>query len=551
MSKFFLCIVNMSISAGWIVLAVSLLRVLLRRAPKWMMVLLWGIVGIRLICPFSIESVMSLIPSAETVSPEILIESTPTIDTGIPMMNEVINPIVEHTFSVAPGDSANPLQIWIPILATVWLIGIGILLVYTIVTYWRVKRRVQTAVCLSGRIYQSELVISPFVLGIIKPKIYLPFLINENDMEHVIAHEEAHIQRKDHWWKPLGFLLLTIHWFNPLMWLGYILLCRDIEIACDEKVIRGFDHNDKAEYSQALLNCSVNKRMIAACPLAFGEASVKGRVKMVLNYKKPTFWIILIAAIVGVVAMVCFLTNPISDKGGKTPGTTDIFATYKGVSVTLKSTEVKDGWYTVYHMELRNDTDQEIVYGDRFQILYKTRQSWIDTSFDENYLSATGYILRPHETVSKSYTIDPYSHEMQRAGVYRFVIPFSVENGERYHMWYEFELGSELLPEGKVISATTSTGPESSRIYTFTGDDAKAVEDYFRGLTLINDYEDTTRVGGMTWFVALRYESGEIVEIALLGNAFIRDRASQGWYKIDYGEERYYLGELFDELNKK
>lgn len=550
MSKIFLGIVNMSISAGWIVLAVLLLRLCLKKAPKWMIVLLWGMVAIRLICPFTIESSVSLVPCAETVSPEILMESTPKIDTGIPVVNEVINPIVEHTFSPTPGDSTNPLQIWIPVLATIWLIGIGVLLVYTIITYWRVKSRVQTAVWLSGHIYQSERVVSPFVLGLIKPKIYLPFYIDENDMEHVIAHEEAHIQRKDHWWKPLGFLLLTIHWFNPLIWLGYILLCRDIELACDEKVIQGFEHKDKAEYSQALLNCSVNKRMIAACPLAFGESSVKGRVKMVLNYKKPTFWILLTSVIVSVVATICFLTNPISDKDKKKPKNTDIFTSYEGVSVSLQSTEVKDGWNTVIHMELRNDTDKEVIYGDMFQILYKTKKSWIDTSFHENPFSAIGYILKPHETIKKSYTINPHSHELERAGVYRFVIPFSVKNGESYHMWYEFERGGELLPEGKVISVTTSTAPESSRIYCFTGDDAKAIEDYFRGLTLINDYEDSTLVGGMAWIITLQYENGDEEEIWFNGT-YVWNRASGGWYLIDYGERRYYLEDLFDELNNK
>ena len=152
--------------------------------------------------------------------------------------------------------------------------------------------------------------ISPFVLGLIKPKIYLPFNMNEKDMEHVVAHEMAHIRRKDHLWKPLGFILLTLHWFNPLMWLGYVLLCRDIELACDEKVIKELDHDARADYSQALLTCSVNRRMIAACPLAFGEVGVKDRVKSVLNYKKPAFWIIIAAIVACVAVAVCFLTNP-------------------------------------------------------------------------------------------------------------------------------------------------------------------------------------------------------------------------------------------------
>ena len=310
MSDFFLSIVNMSISASWIVLAVLILRLLLKKAPKWITVLLWGIVAIRLICPFSIESVMSLIPSAETISPEIMMENTPAINSGVTIINNIVNPIIGESFAPDPSTSANPLQIVVPILSIVWITGIAIMLAYTVISYFRVKSKIGTAVLLRDNIYQSENVVSPFVLGIIKPKIYLPFNMNDQNMEHVIAHENAHIRRKDHLWKPFGFLVLTLHWFNHLMWLGYVLLCRDIELACDEKVVKEFDNEQKANYSQALLTCSVNRRVIAACPLAFGEVDVKNRVKSVLNYKKPAFWIVIAAIIVSIIVAVCFLTNP-------------------------------------------------------------------------------------------------------------------------------------------------------------------------------------------------------------------------------------------------
>lgn len=275
MTEFFLSIVNMSISASWVVLAVLLLRLLLKKAPKWITVLLWGIVAIRMICPFSIESVMSLIPSIETISPEIMMDRTPKINSGIPIINNIVNPVIGESFAPDPATSANPLQIWIPILSFVWIVGIAGMLLYTTISYFCVNRKIGTAVLLHDNIFQSESVVSPFVLGIIKPKIYLPFKVNDKDMEHVIAHEQAHIRRKDHWSKPFGFLLLALHWFNPLMWLGYALLCKDIEFACDEKVIKELNTEEKADYSQALLNLSVNRRMIAACPLAFGEVGVK------------------------------------------------------------------------------------------------------------------------------------------------------------------------------------------------------------------------------------------------------------------------------------
>ena len=314
MNELFLKIINMSISASWLVLAVLLLRLVLRKAPKWVNVLLWGIVAVRLICPFSFESALSLIPSSETIPLDIEMAAKPTIDSGVPAINSVVNPVLS---SFAPPQhvltSANPLQIWIPILNIIWLIGVGSLLLYTAVSYWRLCRKVDTAVRYKDNIFQSENVSSPFVLGIIKPRIYLPFNMNGQDLEHVVAHEQAHIRRRGHWWKPLGFLLLTIHWFNPLMWLAYVLLCRDIELACDEKVIKELDNEQRANYAQALVVCSVNRPMIAACPLAFGEVGVKDRVKSVMNYKKPAFWVIIIAVIACVIVAVCFLTNPKQD----------------------------------------------------------------------------------------------------------------------------------------------------------------------------------------------------------------------------------------------
>ena len=311
MSELFLKIVNMSISASWVVIAVLTLRFCLKKAPKWVNVLLWGIVAARMVFPFSIESVLSLIPSAETISPTIMMEQSPSVQTGVPALNHVINPVISSSFTPAPGVSANPLQIWIPVLTGIWLFGIAALFLYSAVSYWRLHRKVCEAVILRGNIYQSEKVCSPFVLGIIKPKIYLPYHMDSREMDHVIAHEQTHIRRKDHWWKPLGFLLLTIHWFNPLMWLSYILLCRDIELACDEKVIREMGNEQRADYTQALVACSVDRRLITACPLAFGEIGVKERVKSVMNYKKPAFWIVLASVIVCAVIAVCFLTNPI------------------------------------------------------------------------------------------------------------------------------------------------------------------------------------------------------------------------------------------------
>ena len=313
MNELFLKIINMSISASWLVLAVLILRFVLKKAPKWINVLLWGIVAIRLICPFSFESTLSLIPSAETIPLNIGMDTTPTINSGISAINNAVNPIISQSNTPMAGASVNLLQITIGIYEYIWIFGMIALALYTAISYWRLRRKVDTAVRYKDNIFQSENVSSPFVFGIIKPRIYLPFKMNGQDLEHVVAHEHAHIRRKDHWWKPFGFLLLTIHWFNPLMWMAYVLLCRDIELACDEKVIKELGNEQRGDYTQALVACSVNRRMIAACPLAFGEVSVKERVKSVMNYKKPAFWVIIISVIVCVGVAVCFLTNPKQD----------------------------------------------------------------------------------------------------------------------------------------------------------------------------------------------------------------------------------------------
>lgn len=306
----FLKILNMGIGASWLVMAVLLLRLLLAKAPRWANVLLWGIVALRLLCPVLPECSLSLIPSPETVSPDIMMEELPTVQTGIPAVNRLVNPRISQSFAPAPWASANPLQIWIPVAALVWITGTAVLLAYTVVSYWRLRKRVDTAVLLRDNIFQNEGVSTPFVLGIWKPRIYLPFQMEGQSLEHVIAHEQAHIRRRDHWWKPMGFFLLAAYWFHPLLWLAYILFCRDIELACDERVIRKLDNGQRADYTQALLACSASRRRLAPCPLAFGEVGVKKRVKSVMNYKKPVLGLVAASVIACALLAACFLTNP-------------------------------------------------------------------------------------------------------------------------------------------------------------------------------------------------------------------------------------------------
>ena len=314
MSGIFLKLLNLSISASWLVLVVLALRLVLKRAPKWVNVLLWGMVALRLMLPFSIESALSLIPSAETVSPEVVrFDPAPTITSGVEFIDNAVNPSLSESFAAAPLASVNPLYVWTYLAGWVWLIGLAAMLLYALVSYLRLRRRVSASIPLWENIYVCDEVPSPFILGIVRPRIYLPSALDEAQRGSVLSHERAHLARRDHWWKPLGFALLAVYWFNPLLWLAYTLLCRDIELACDERVLRGMDAGQVKAYSSALLACSVPRRMIAACPLAFGEVGVGARVKNALRYKKPAFWVVAASVAVCVVVAVCFLTNPPTD----------------------------------------------------------------------------------------------------------------------------------------------------------------------------------------------------------------------------------------------
>ena len=310
MSETFLHILNMSITAGWVVLAVVLLRLCFCKAPKWISVLLWGMVAVRLLLPFSIESSLSMLPTAETVPQEILYTSTPQIQSGIPTVNNMINPVLQESFVPTAGESANPMQVLTNLAAWVWLAGVVLMLGYFAISYLLVRRKVREAVRLEDNVWECDRVESPFLLGVFRARIYLPYGLTPADRDCVIAHEKAHLRRMDHLWKPLGFLLLSVYWFHPLLWLGYVLLCRDIESACDEKVLRELGTDNKKAYSNALISCSAPRRMLSACPLAFGETSVKTRVKSVLHYKKPTLWVLILALLISGVAAVWFLTDP-------------------------------------------------------------------------------------------------------------------------------------------------------------------------------------------------------------------------------------------------
>lgn len=309
LESYFIGLLNVSITATYVAAAVLILRIFIKKIPKWAMCVLWSLVGLRILLPFTPESPLSLLPSAKTLPDGILTSKAPAIDSGLPVVDRVINPVISKT---AEGAGVGG---FMKVASVIWAVGAAAMLIYSVVVYVRLRLRVRESVPAGDGVYICDRIEAPFLFGFIKPKIYIPSGLSEEDASYVIAHEESHMKRFDHVWKPAGFFLLSLHWFNPALWVAYILLCRDIEYACDEKVIAQVGAEHKKAYSTALVNCSVPRRMISACPVAFGETGVKERVVNVLHYKKPAFWIIAVSVVATVVISVCFLTNPVKAGG--------------------------------------------------------------------------------------------------------------------------------------------------------------------------------------------------------------------------------------------
>lgn len=324
MNALFLKLLNMSAAGSVLILAVVVLRALLKKAPRWIVCLMWALVAIRLVCPVSIASPLSAFqatPSLVSESGEIEVfrpaggsekplVAVDTVQIERPRENA-------ETITGIPGTSLALTQrsrdAYLPPLVQGYLLGLAAMLLYAAISTLLLRKKVGASLKLEKNVRVCDTIPTPFILGLFRPGIYLPSSLGEEERAYVLAHERAHLRRRDHWWKPLGFLILSVHWFNPFCWLAYILLCRDIELACDEKVIRELGRDERAAYSQTLLNCSAH-RILAACPVAFGETGVKTRVKAVLNYKKPAFWLLLAALLGCIVLIVCFATKPVQEQ---------------------------------------------------------------------------------------------------------------------------------------------------------------------------------------------------------------------------------------------
>ncbi len=365
MASIFVDLFNMSITASYLVFAVVVARLLLKKAPKWINCLLWALVGIRLICPFSFESSLSLVPGSQIISVNNSSTARPfTVESGIPVVDSSINEFLGDKYYEGVTVPTNTFSDMTTILSIVWLVGLLAMLLYGSISYLRLHKKVGASILLTDNIYYCDNIDTPFILGLFKPEIYVPSGISEEQMSYIALHEKAHLKRKDHFWKPLGFILLSVYWFNPVMWVAYILLCRDIETACDEKVIKNMSNTEKKSYSETLVSCSVQRRMVMACPLAFGEVGVKQRIKSVLNYKKPAFWVIVLAFVLFTFVAVCFISNPVNNKVDKILNEDgyEVFSTKEqNISFYFTSWVLtdemfeRDGVYRVHNRDIIND----------------------------------------------------------------------------------------------------------------------------------------------------------------------------------------------------
>ena len=310
MDTFFLQILNMSITASYVIIFVIAARMLLKRVPKVFSYALWSVVLFRLVSPFSFDSIFSLIPvSSQTVPKNIMYSQTPQINSGIPVVDQAVN----TSMMPAPvaGASVNPMQIWLALGESVWIFGIALLLTYSIITTIRLYLKLKSAKPVFDNVYEMRGIKTPFIFGLLKPKIYLPADLGENEKAYIIKHEQTHIKRLDHIIKPVAFLVLCVHWFNPLAWVAFFLMSEDMEMSCDESVIKQMGSEIKKEYSTSLLSLATGKRIIGGSPLAFGENNTKGRIINILNYKKPGFWVVILAVIAVMAISIGLMSNPL------------------------------------------------------------------------------------------------------------------------------------------------------------------------------------------------------------------------------------------------
>ncbi len=485
MAEAFWTLVNQSITTGWVILAILLFRLLFRRAPKRILCLLWGVAALRLVLPFSLESVISLIPSSQTVESTIHLSPVPTVDSGVGVIDRVVNPILTDTFAPEPGASVNPLQVVTAVAANLWLLGMVALVLYAIVSYCLLRRRVATAVPYETDlcpcpVKQCETVASPFILGFVRPKVYLPFVMEAEAIPYVLRHEAAHIRRGDPLWKLIGYLLLTVFWFNPLVWVAYLLFCRDVELACDEAVLREEDEAGRCRYAEALLSCQMKKPHLSAGLLAFGEVSIGTRIKQSLHYKKPALWLVILSLILAAALTGCLLTDPVElFQQPATPGTPALVSldnivsggTTDKIEMIYRGLTVSDDGRLHLNVTLKNHTAGDVIFGVRYMVERLVDGQWVSCvkeGVSDLVFIEIAYVLAPFGERNESLTIhsgdvygyDGYFELTESGGRYRVSIPMSVEESDDETVWLEFTAHwneSAAFAGGQILSVGSTS----------------------------------------------------------------------------------------------
>lgn len=311
MDNLFIALLNMSLTGAFVIAGICLARLLLKKAPKIISYCLWAVAGFRLIFPYSIKGNFSLIPfNAQIIPKDIAMQSLPQIDSGVDFINTAIGSILP---AATPYASINPLQIWLFLGESLWLIGFAAMLLYGFISYVLLKRKMRTAILINDNIFEAEGIKSPFVLGFLHPKIYLPTFLESRELDYIILHEQTHIHRRDHIVKPAAYFILCLHWFNPLVWTAFLLMGADMEMSCDERVLKEIGGERKKDYSLSLLSVATEGRIIGGSPLTFGEGGIKKRVENVLNFKKHSQIIIIAAVILAAVVIAGFAVNQNKD----------------------------------------------------------------------------------------------------------------------------------------------------------------------------------------------------------------------------------------------
>ena len=493
---FFMELLNMAILATWVMLAVILFRAILKRwLPRRIIIWGWALVAFRLACPYTIESVLSLIPVKKPIPPDIPYAQIPMVNMGIPFIDRPVNNLLLEHMTPAPEASVNPLQIVFFVACMVWLAGVAILLIYTAVSYFILRRRMRMAIKLSDgevtthlpksvTLWMCDRVQSPFILGIVRPRIYLPHGMDAETTAHVLAHETTHLRRGDHITKLLAFLLCTVYWFHPLVWVCYVLYCRDMEAACDERVIRDMDDATRRSYAKALLSCASDSHPRPFCPPAFGESDVKSRIKGVLSYKKPLLWLSIVALLILAVIGVVLLTDPAEEPGCMNwtwPNIQSYPVTpvLEGLDVTPVNVNYSEqGWLTSVEMELVNHTGENIGYGEPFRIYREENREWVDAEMIDTVFHLPMYMLADGEETRVTYDVSHY--DLSTPGIY--MLTFSVtypinEYGatKDYEIRWIFRvMDTNLLattppPADFAIKFESQTGKAANILDTFDG----------------------------------------------------------------------------------